>query len=124
MSVTHVRQRGPVDCAFAVACALAGLDYPEFTPTAGLGPEKLADTLSALTGERWRSTRRWYGRSLATYKGLPARCALLLRQMGERFGHWVSIQDSLVCDPEEPGPVPLEGYSRAGWHVIRVLVPG
>lgn len=120
-----VRQRCETDCGLAVAAMLAGKTYmqasqadPNPSATGGMAIADFAACLVAL-GVDPSVTRASCKLECA---GLPREPrALLIREHGRKFGHWIAWDGCMIFDPEMRGPLALGEYPRRGWSLIRLV---
>src|SRR5262245_2762458 len=130
--MTHIKQYTDIDCGFAVAAMLAGVEYldaldldPAPDEDRGLWVAEMAQLLKSLTGQQWSVSKRHYQKPLSEI-GLTklvngASIALLLRRKEVSLGHWVACTKDQIYDPEKPKPLTIERYDRADWRVIRII---
>ena len=130
----HIKQFTEIDCGFAVAAMLAGVEYlealdldPAPDEDRGLRVAEMADLLQTLTRKQWAVSKRHYQKPLSAI-GLDAvvkdgPIALLLRRPEVTFGHWVACTKERIHDPEFARPRVIKRYDRADWRVIRIISP-
>ena len=132
--LNHIKQFTDIDCGFAAAAMLAGVEYldaidldPAPDQDRGLRVEEMATLLESLTGQEWKVSKKHYQKPLSEI-GLhgvvkDAPIALLLRRPDVSFGHWVACERGRIYDPEMDAPLSLELYPRASWRIIRIIYP-
>lgn len=120
----HIRQKNGIDCGVAVVAMFCGESYqmakiadPFPERDWGLSVQDFRDTVFNLTEQAIRVSRGHYAKPLSGLRLRPA--AILIRESGKTFGHWVWSDGQLIYDPERPHPQPLSTYDRATWLVIR-----
>ena len=125
-----VKQQNGVDCGLAVAAMLGACSYDEAAEadpspesTRGLSPKDLIYTIEGLTGRPYSETRKGQGKPFSNY-GLPlSPCAILIREPGKSFGHWIATDGQSIFDPEMSKPLPLSDYPRKNWPIVRIIEP-
>lgn len=120
-----VRQRCETDCGLAVAAMLSGKTYaqasqadPNPSATGGMTIADFSACLAAL-GIDPVVTRASCKLECAALPIQPR--ALLIREHGRKFGHWVAWDGGMIFDPEMRGPLALGEYPRREWSLIRMV---
>jgi hypothetical protein len=128
----HVRQINAIDCGIAVAAMLSSHAYPAAAradpkPHAehGLTVREMKTLLGTLTGNAWCETRKDHHVRLdRTTLAKEWTCAIVIGSLGAEYGHWIAVESGIVFDPELDAPIPLAGYSRRRWRVLRAVTCG
>lgn len=122
----HIRQRREFDCGIATAAMFCSETYrmaqvadPFPDRVNGFTVQDFCDTVFNICDHQCRVSRAHYGKPLSTFK--LRRCALLIREAGRDYGHWVWTDGLSIYDPERPRPLPVDRYDRADWLIVRVI---
>ena len=123
--VGHVIQRSENDCTIAVAAMVAGVDYAtakNHHPASldrGCSTQQTAKLIEIITGRRWPVMK--HDCRLSDLAPWPDRAAILIRETGAKYGHWIAILDGVVHDSQFTNGSLLPVYPRADWYVLRIL---
>ena len=125
-----VRQLNEIDCGIAVAAMIASVKYEEarkadaiLFPNAktGLSPDNLQLLIFSLTKNNLSISRSNYKKPLAEFIPKGNEMAVLIRENGVDYGHWVAIHNGMIYDPEHYIRKSIKDYERNTWDVIRTL---
>ena len=127
----HIRMRQQFDCEAAVAAMVCGADYRAaltaalacgFDPSWGMLLRDFHRLLETLSGRPWRVVAP-ARKPLGEYGRLPAEpCAVLIRKVGDRLGHWIATESGAVFDGAREKPVLMPRYRLKHWLLIRYVV--
>ena len=123
----HIRQRNAIDCGLAVISMLSGCRYEEArkadpfpNKTIGLSLSDFIVTLERCSGKKHKFTKpsKYIRLCESQY---PSTCALIIRQDGRKYGHWIAVDDGKIIDPELEKAFNVSDYDRRDWYVIRII---
>lgn len=125
----HVEQICDIDCGIAVIAMLADIRYRDAAmlddsphSTRGLSVPEFKKMLDSVSPSKCRESKSLQGKSfISEFDALPIACAVLIRNTGEKFGHWIAKNDTSIHDPELRDPATISQYPKAQWDIVRVI---
>lgn len=120
-----IHQRGTMDCGIASAAMLCGINYnkadeldPNPTAERGLYVREFLDICKKAGFDI--KVKKPHPIPLK-YANLPNKCALIIRKLNKKFGHFVCYENGKIYDPEFDRPVNVRNYKRNWWLIIRIF---
>lgn len=122
-----IRQLNGIDCGIAVVAMVARCSYararnsdPTPEKSIGLSIAEFLLILARCSGhDGWSVEKPLRYIPLKDHTDYTRAVGAIIRAAGEKYGHWIAIENEFIFDPEMDEKKRVNDYNRRDWLVIR-----